>query len=95
MLHQLEIANEGRLTRGGRFVCALALARDGAVLLRAEGEVQGDLLHAPRGTGGFGYDALFAVRSRGLTLAELAPEDKWAVSHRGQAFRNLLQQLQS
>ncbi len=93
LLHQLEIAGGGHIARGARFRCALALARDGEVLLRAEGEVLGDLLDAPRGDNGFGYDPLFALPARGLTLAELGASEKWAVSHRGNAFRALLAQF--
>jgi XTP/dITP diphosphohydrolase len=78
------------LPRTARFVCALALARDGEVLLEAEGEVAGEILHGPHGTGGFGYDPLFLVPERNLTMAELEPEEKWAISHRGNAFRALL-----
>lgn len=79
--------------RTARFVCSLSLARNGQVLLRADGTVEGDLIDTPRGTNGFGYDPLFLLRNRNLTLAELPSEEKWAISHRGQAFRNLLAQL--
>jgi XTP/dITP diphosphohydrolase len=79
--------------RGARFVCALVLAKDGEVVLRAEGEVEGEILDAPRGSDGFGYDPLFLVPQLGRTLAEMKPEEKWAVSHRGNAFRELLRQL--
>jgi len=79
--------------RNGRFVCALALARDGEVLLRAEGVCEGEILTAPRGSNGFGYDPLFLVPSLGLTTAELHPATKWRLSHRGKAFRVLLDKL--
>jgi len=82
-------------SRAARFVCALALARDGKVLLRAEGTVDGELLRAPRGSAGFGYDPLFLIPHLNLTMAELSREQKWQLSHRGNAFRNLLTQLQS
>ncbi len=88
---------DGGLTlgnRGARFVCALVLARDGEVLLRARGEVEGQILQAPRGTDGFGYDPLFLVPALGKTLAETTREEKWRVSHRGNAFRELLRGLQ-
>jgi len=81
--------------RSARFVCTLALARDGEVLLRAEGTVSGELLHTPRGAAGFGYDPLFLVPHLGRTMAELAPEEKWQLSHRGNAFRSLLTQIHS
>lgn len=77
-------------SREARFVCALAVARDGVVVARAEGVVEGELLNAPRGSDGFGYDPLFLVPSLGMTMAELGREAKWAVSHRGRAFRVLL-----
>ena len=79
--------------RGAAFVCAAAWAlpdgREGVV----EGAVRGRLLHAPRGTGGFGYDPLFVPDGATLTTAELTPEAKDAISHRGQAFRALAPQL--
>ena len=87
---------DGGLTldnRGARFVCALVLAKDGEVVLRAEGEVSGVVLEEPRGTDGFGYDPLFLVPGIGKTLAEMTREEKWRVSHRGNAFRELLRQL--
>lgn len=95
LMHELAAAGEGGVSRGARFVCALSLARNGKVLLRAEGTVEGDLLSAPRGANGFGYDPLFVLRNRGLTLAELPPDEKWAVSHRGNAFRALLAQIEA
>ncbi len=79
--------------RTARFVCTLALARDGEVLLRAGGTVTGELLHAPRGTAGFGYDPLFLIPALDRTMAELAPAEKWQLSHRGNAFRSLLTQI--
>lgn len=97
LLTDLEAVSGKAPARTGRFVCALAVARDGAILHRAEGTVAGDLLHTPRGTNGFGYDSLFALRppasNQAQTLAELTPDAKWAVSHRGQAFQALLRQL--
>ena len=93
MLRELPQMREGESTRGARFVCALVLARDGAVLHRAEGAVEGEVLEGPRGADGFGYDPLFLVPALGLSMAELGREEKWAVSHRGNAFRALLREL--
>ena len=93
MLRELPRTREGMSTRGARFVCALVMARDGEVLLRAEGAVEGEVLDAARGADGFGYDPLFLVPALGRTMAELGREEKWAVSHRGVAFRNLLREL--
>jgi XTP/dITP diphosphohydrolase len=87
---------DGGLTldnRGARFVCALVLAKDGEVVLSVEGQVEGVMLEESRGTDGFGYDPLFLVPELGKTLAEMPPEEKWRVSHRGNAFRELLREL--
>ena len=81
-------------SRAARFSCALALARDGEILLRAEGVVEGQILDKPRGSDGFGYDPLFLIPSLGLTMAEIKREQKWNLSHRGNAFRSLLTQLE-
>jgi XTP/dITP diphosphohydrolase len=76
--------------RGARFVCALALADPaGRIALTTYGEVTGRLLHAPRGSNGFGYDPLFYVDQLGKTTAELTPDEKHRISHRGQALRRL------
>ena len=78
--------------RGAGFVCAAALALpDGRTVVR-EGTVRGSLAREPRGTGGFGYDPLLELPD-GRTLAEYAPEEKHAISHRGRAFRALAEDL--
>ena len=75
--------------RGARFVCAAALvAADGAEHVE-RGEMLGTLLRERRGTGGFGYDPLFLPEGEEHTAAELSPEQKDAISHRGKAFRAL------
>jgi XTP/dITP diphosphohydrolase len=79
--------------RGGRYRCVLALARDGEILLTAEGTVEGEILTVPRGEGGFGYDPLFYLPEYGKTMAEMNAAEKWECSHRGRAFRALLEQL--
>jgi|SRR5579859_574076 len=86
-----ELANVPEAKRAARFVCALAIARDGEVLRTFEGEVRGTILRAPRGENGFGYDPLFYLPELGKTTAELTAEEKAKVSHRGQAFRKFLQ----
>lgn len=75
--------------REAHFVCALALARGGRVLATARGIAEGEILTVPRGEGGFGYDPLFFYPPLGRTFAELTPEEKFGVSHRGKALRNL------
>ena len=94
-----DLANNARLLRelthvadrSARFVCAIAAARDGRTLATFRGEALGHVLQAPRGAGGFGYDPLFFVPVLGKSFAELTPEEKAAVSHRGAAFRKFLE----
>jgi len=73
-----------------RFVCVLALAEPGRLVATFRGATEGEILDAPRGAGGFGYDPLFYYPALGHTFAELTPEQKHAHSHRGKAFRALL-----
>ena len=79
--------------RGGRYRCALAVAQDGVPLMVAEGTVEGRILTAPQGGGGFGYDPLFYVSALDRTMAEIDGQARWIHSHRGQAFRALLEVL--
>jgi XTP/dITP diphosphohydrolase len=76
--------------RTARYRCVLAVARDGVVLCTAEGAVEGRILDAPRGTGGFGYDPLFYLQELDRTMAETDLETKHTLSHRGRAIRALL-----
>jgi XTP/dITP diphosphohydrolase len=80
--------------RTARFVSVIALARDGKTLATFRGGAEGWMLREPRGTGGFGYDPLFFFPALGKTFAELSAEEKSMVSHRGQAFRHLLEWLE-
>ena len=75
--------------RGAAFVCAAAYALPDGRCEVVRGELRGTLLSAPRGTNGFGYDPIFVPDGLSVTSAELSPEDKDAISHRGQAFRAL------
>lgn len=80
--------------RTARFVCVLALSdADGRIVLTVRDTVEGRILHQPRGNNGFGYDPLFLIESVGKTTAELPPEQKHAISHRGKALRQLRAQL--
>ena len=79
--------------RTARYRCVLAAARDGEVLLTAEGAVEGLILEAPHGTGGFGYDPLFYLPDLDQTMADLDISVKFALSHRGLAFAELLPRL--
>jgi XTP/dITP diphosphohydrolase len=81
------------LQRAAHYVCAIALAQQGRILAVVEGRADGLIIDEPRGSGGFGYDPYFFYPPLGKTFAELAPDQKFAVSHRGQAFRKLLEYL--
>jgi XTP/dITP diphosphohydrolase len=78
--------------RTAQFVCVIAIARpDGLIALQAEGVCPGEILHAPRGNGGFGYDPIFYVPEQDMTFAEMPASVKHQTSHRGRAFQQLLQ----
>ena len=76
--------------RRARFVCAIALVENGQLAGVSNGSVEGVILDAPRGAGGFGYDPLFYYPPFGCTFGEVEGERKFAVSHRGQALRAML-----
>lgn len=94
--------------RTARFRCVMVLARPidpagghsptgggrrATVIAQSEGTIEGVVLDRPRGSNGFGYDPYFLVPSLGRTTAELPPDEKNAISHRGRALRSMLQQL--
>jgi XTP/dITP diphosphohydrolase len=73
--------------RSARFRCLIAVARPEGEVSFFEGQCEGRIAEEPRGEGGFGYDPVFLLPERGLSIAELPPEEKNAVSHRGRAAR--------
>ena len=76
--------------RQARFVCTMCVATpDGSVLVETRGEFEGVIADEPRGAHGFGYDPWLWLPDRGVTSAELPPEEKNALSHRGRAVRRL------
>ncbi len=79
--------------REARFVCVIALARARQILTTVRGAVQGEILLTPRGSGGFGYDPLFYYPPLRRSFAQLAPQEKFSVSHRGHALRLVFKQL--
>ena len=83
--------------RTARFICSMVYIRheEDHVPVIAEGVWEGQLLIDPKGQNGFGYDPIFYVSSQQCTSAELPPEIKNKLSHRGQALRKLLEQLSS
>jgi XTP/dITP diphosphohydrolase len=93
LLRELQGVPEAR--RGAEYQAVLCLARpDGSVLASVVGRCRGRIGYVRRGEGGFGYDPIFVTGAQGdgggRTMAELGPEEKDAISHRGEAFRKLL-----
>jgi XTP/dITP diphosphohydrolase len=80
-------------SRTGRFVCVIALAEGGKARHTFRGEVEGEILRAARGSGGFGYDPLFYYPPFGCSFGEVDGPKKFDVSHRGKALRALLNYL--
>jgi XTP/dITP diphosphohydrolase len=87
VLGQIADVPDGR--RGAAFVCAAAAAAPDGREVVVEQELTGSLLRERRGTNGFGYDPIFVPDGESRTTAEMAPEEKDAISHRGKAFRAL------
>ena len=83
------LRERGSRASPARFVCAVAAAERGNLVFEASGTIEGRIAENPVGDGGFGYDPIFFYPPYGCTLAEVPPERKAAVSHRGQAFRKL------
>jgi XTP/dITP diphosphohydrolase len=88
VLDQLRETPDFRL--GAAFVCAAAVALPDGPEHVVEGRVDGRLIRQPRGTHGFGYDPIFVPAGSSLSMAELDPATKDAISHRGRAFRALV-----
>jgi XTP/dITP diphosphohydrolase len=84
---------QGVVNRSARFVCAIALVEGERLLHVFHGAVEGHMTDQPRGRGGFGYDPLFYYPPFGCTFGEAPAERKFAVSHRGQALRAMLEWL--
>jgi XTP/dITP diphosphohydrolase len=79
--------------RSARFVSVLALALPGGDTLTFRGEVEGKIMFEARGESGFGYDPVFLHEEYGLSFAELSPDQKDSVSHRGRALKKLMEFL--
>jgi XTP/dITP diphosphohydrolase len=91
LLAQVSDVPDERL--GAAFVCAAALVLPGGAEHVVEGRMPGRLIRARRGEGGFGYDPIFVADGHDRTNAELTPDEKDVISHRGQAFRGLAKVL--
>ena len=81
--------------RGAQFVCSAAVALPSGEELVVDGVLRGWLERAPRGTGGFGYDPVLRPEGEDRTTAEMTPQEKHAISHRGRAFRALAPHLRA
>lgn len=79
--------------RTARFVCAVAAVLPDGRVLEAKGSVEGRIGYEERGENGFGYDPIFVLPEYGKTTAELAPEEKNGLSHRGKALRLMREKL--
>ena len=90
-----EMRGKAGSERAAYFVCAIALAERGRTLAIVTDRVDGEILEAPRGSGGFGYDPVFYCPAFQETFAELLAEEKNRHSHRGKAFRRLLAAVSS
>jgi XTP/dITP diphosphohydrolase len=88
LLRELARVSEAEAT--ARFVCVISAARDGREVAQFRGEAAGLILREARGGMGFGYDPLFYAPSLGKSFAELTPDEKVRVSHRGEALRKFL-----
>jgi XTP/dITP diphosphohydrolase len=79
--------------RTARFRCVMALAMGDSVVAETHGVVEGLILDEPRGENGFGYDPHFLLPNRSKTMAELSPDEKNSISHRGRALRAMLPEI--
>ena len=79
--------------RQAQFVCVITMVTPEGRIIQARGEIHGELLRAPRGENGFGYDPIFYYPPAGMSTAEMSPEDKNQVSHRANALKVFYEKL--
>ena len=91
LIHRLEGVPEKKRT--ARFVCAVAAVLPDRTCLTVRGTIEGRIGYEERGSNGFGYDPIFMLPDRGCTTAELPPEEKNKISHRGKALRLMEEKL--
>jgi XTP/dITP diphosphohydrolase len=84
---------EGVEDRSARFVCCICCTFPDGSVIRSRGECEGEILLAPKGQNGFGYDPVFHPLCLDKSMAELNPEEKNAISHRGKALRAFIEEL--
>lgn len=85
----------GMPTRSAHFTCAIACAFPNGDTLTTEGQCAGTIAYAPMGTDGFGYDPVFMVPDKAKTFAQMDPEEKNAISHRGKALKDFSEKLET
>ena len=93
LIDRLEGVPEGK--RSARFVCAMAACFPDGTERVVEGKIEGRIGYEERGANGFGYDPIFYLPDRDVSTAELSPEDKNAISHRGNALRLMKQEVEA
>ena len=93
LIDRLEGVPEGK--RSARFVCAMAACFPDGTTKVVEGKIEGRIGYEERGANGFGYDPIFYLPDRDVSTAELSPEDKNAISHRGNALRLMKQEVEA
>ena len=91
LLKNTENVPDGK--RQAKFVCVITMVTPEGQCIQARGEIHGELLRAPAGENGFGYDPIFYYPPAGMTTAEMAPEEKNQVSHRANALRVFYEKL--
>ena len=89
-MEKIEHGLTGKSDRTAHFTCALSLAWPDGHVETFEGYVHGTLIWPPRGESGFGYDPVFVAEGRDITFGEMDPDEKHAISHRADAFRQLI-----
>jgi XTP/dITP diphosphohydrolase len=88
-----ELARHPARSRAARFLCAVALVRNGRVMHETTGTIEGKIAESARGAQGFGYDPIFYYPPYRQTLGEVTRTEKLRVAHRGAAFRQLAEWL--
>ena len=86
---------KGQTTRTAHYACAIACAFPNGDTLTAEGRCDGTIAYAPMGDGGFGYDPVFFLPEKAKTMAQLTPEEKDQISHRGRALEDFAAKLET
>lgn len=86
-----DLKRSGSNDRSAHYVCVIALALEGKILEMFVGRADGEIVDSPHGSSGFGYDPYFYFPPLRRTFAELSPQEKFEVSHRGAAFKRLLE----